>query len=105
MIRTRQRTLFTRGDGVSESTRPHVEGIYHKNLEWMSAVLDETPFLMGDRPTIADFGYFASMFRHFGIDPTPSALMRERAPSVYAWVARLWSARQKRNAGGFLVHE
>ena len=33
------------------------------------------------------------MFRHFSVDPTPSRIMRDRAPAVYAWVARLWNAR------------
>jgi hypothetical protein len=33
------------------------------------------------------------MFRHFSIDPTPARIMREQAPRVYAWVARMWNAR------------
>ena len=33
------------------------------------------------------------MFRHFGIDPTPSRIMRNTAPAVYEWVARMWNAR------------
>ena len=93
-VRTRQRTLFTRGDGVDSVTLAHVEETYRKNLAWMSDVLGERPFLLGDRPTIADFGYFGSMFRHFGMDPTPSTIMREEAPAVYAWVARVWNARR-----------
>jgi hypothetical protein len=46
-----------------------------------------------DAPTLADFGFFASMFRHFSQDPTPAAIMRERAPGVFEWQARLWNAR------------
>jgi len=34
------------------------------------------------------------MFRHFGIDPTPSRIMRNTAPAVYEWVARMWNARR-----------
>ena len=29
------------------------------------------------RPCLADFGFFASMFRHFSLDPTPARLMRD----------------------------
>ena len=54
------------------------------------------PFLFGQKPSLADFGYFASMFRHFGIDPTPARIMRDRAPAVYEWVARMWNARASR---------
>jgi glutathione S-transferase len=93
IIFTRQRRGFTLGDGVSAATWGHVEGIYLKNLEYLRAIFRKRPFLFGDLPTVADFGYFASMFRHFGQDPTPSTIMRETAPEVYEWVARLWNAR------------
>jgi hypothetical protein len=36
------------------------------------------------------------MFRHFSIDPTPARIMRNRAPAVYEWVARMWNARADR---------
>ena len=39
------------------------------------------------------------MFRHFGMDPTPSTLMRETAPGVYAWVARVWNSRASNDRG------
>jgi hypothetical protein len=72
---------------------------YTGNLAWLEAILAEQPFLLGERPTLADFGYFASMFRHFGIDPTPARIMRDTAPAVYAWVARVWAARASRVHG------
>ncbi len=50
------------------------------------------PFLLGDRPTIVDFGFVGPMFRHFAQDPTPQELMREHAPRLYEWVARMWLA-------------
>ncbi len=41
------------------------------------------------------------MFRHFSLDPTPSRIMRERAPAVYEWVARLWNARASQSRETF----
>jgi len=38
----------------------------------------ETARLMSARPTEADFGCFASMFRRFFCDPTPARIMRDR---------------------------
>jgi glutathione S-transferase len=51
-------------DGVSRATRAHVEGVYLKTLDHLEAAFAERPYLLGARPTLADFGFFASMFRH-----------------------------------------
>jgi glutathione S-transferase len=93
MMRNRQHRIYVAGDGVSNETRAHVEHVYTDTLARLERVLAAHPFLLGGRPSLADFGFFASMFRHFSLDPTPARLMRDRAPAVYAWVARLWNAR------------
>lgn len=93
MIRYRQHTFYVKRDGVTRDTWNHVESIYLGALDRLEAVLGDRPFLMGSRPTLADFGFFASMFRHFSQDPTPSRIMRDRAPAVHEWQARLWNAR------------
>jgi glutathione S-transferase len=98
-IRLRQRQVNLRGDGVSRRTAPHVEALYRRTLAQLQAILVGRPFLLGERPTLADFGFFASMFRHFGIDPTPAAIMRDQAPAVYEWIARVWNARASRTHG------
>jgi glutathione S-transferase len=102
-IRRRQHGGYVRGDGVTRKTRDHVEGIYLESLAQLEAIVQARPFLLGDVPTLADFGFFASMFRHFGQDPTASELMRERAPGVYEWQARLWNARASRTRGSLLA--
>ena len=99
VIIARQRRKYLVEDGVTAATRAHVESIYLRNLDWLEAILARRPFLLGERPSLADFGYFASMFRHFGLDPTPSRIMRERAPSVFLWLARMWAAQSSRLAG------
>jgi hypothetical protein len=43
------------------------------------------------------------MFRHFGIDPTPAAIMLVRAPAVFEWLARLWNARGSRTRGALVA--
>ncbi len=99
LVRLRQRTLFVRRDGVTRETWDHVEETYRTALRQLEAILADRPFLLGSAPTLADYGYFGSMFRHFGIDPTASSIMRETAPAVYAWVARVWAARASRTRG------
>ena len=90
----RQMKTYIRGDGIRRGTRTHVEKTYRDTLRQLETILKESNFLFGPRPCLADFGFFASMFRHFSIDPTPARIMREEAPAVYAWVARMWHARQ-----------
>jgi glutathione S-transferase len=89
----RQRRVYVRGEGITNANRADVERHYTDELADLEAVFSSRPFLFGDRPSLADFGYFASMFRHFGIDPTPARIMRNTAPAVYEWVARMWNAR------------
>lgn len=93
MIRRRQIKSFTTNDGVNDATWDHVEQGYFNALDAMSAVLEHRPFLLGTRPSLADFGMMAPMFRHFSQDPDPEEIMRDRAPLVYEWVARMWSAK------------
>lgn len=102
LIRRRQRGGYVQRDGVSRETWDHVEGIYLRSLEQLEAIFRTRAYLLGDLPTLADFGFFAPMFRHFSQDPTPSELMRERAPAVFEWQARLWNARASRLRGSLL---
>ncbi len=95
MIIRRQQVKYVTGDGIKPATRTHVESVYLRNLAWLEAILQTRPFLLGDRPTLADFGFMGPMFRHFSLDPTPARIMRDQAPAVFAWVGRVWAARQQ----------
>lgn len=92
-VARRQLHGFVLGDGVTDATRAHVEQGYLRALDALEAIFAERPFVLGGRPTIADFGLMGPMLRHFGQDPTPEEIMRTRAPGVYEWVARMWNAR------------
>ncbi len=98
----RQLWGFVRGDGVTRATRAHVEQGYLTALEALETVFARRRFLLGDSPTVADFGLMGPMLRHFGQDPTPAEIMRRRAPGVYAWVARMWNARATGKPPGLL---
>lgn len=93
LILERQRRIFMREDGVTRDTAPAIETLYLDTLDALEAVFATRPFLLGHRPSRADLGFFGSMFRHFFCDPTPGKVMRAEAPSVAAWVARLWAIR------------
>lgn len=90
-FRRRQRSGYTAGDGVSETNRLQVEAIYHDNLDWLSRVLKRRPYLLGNSPSLVDIAFMGPMFRHFSQDPDPAEIMRQHAPAVWEWVARLWN--------------
>lgn len=102
LIKFRQRNGFTVGDGIHKGNIPGVEAIYLNTLKHLQTILEKRPFLLGDKPSLADIGFSGPMFRHFGIDPTPSAIMRETAPAVYEWTARLWNTRHSKTEGSWL---
>lgn len=85
LIRTRLRTLFTKGDGVTAATWDHVEQTYLDSLTQLSAIFEQRPFILGTRPIFVDFGFFGPMFRHFAMDPPSARIMRETAPAVFEW--------------------
>lgn len=90
----RQRRIWLWGDGVDRGNATAVRNLYLEELDLLEAVLQRQPFLLGDTPSVADFGYCGPMFRHFGNDPDPAEFMRRRAPNVAEWLARLWNGPQ-----------
>jgi glutathione S-transferase len=96
--RRRQLGTFVRGDGVDDTTRAAVEASYLDTLSALEEIFATRPYMLGQRPTEADFGFFGPLFRHFFCDPAPARIMRERAPGVQEWVARLWNLRPARHA-------
>jgi glutathione S-transferase len=91
-ITARQKREYLRSDGVTAENGDALARQYLAVLDLLEPVLARRPFLFGDRPCEADFGLFGPMFRHFSSDPTPASILRERAPNVLAWTARMWCA-------------
>src|SRR5690606_30537084 len=54
----------------------------------LEAHLAARPYLFGARPAFADFGVWPQLYE-LSTDPTPGALLRERAPRVLAWAERM----------------
>ncbi len=77
------------GVGVTEDTIPLIEESYAEFLALFSAHLSTHPYLLGDKPTVGDFGLIAPLFAHLGRDPFPTLQMRQKAPKVARWVERM----------------
>ena len=79
--------------GVTAHTIPAVEAAYCELLDALDDHFLRYPYLLGGRPSIADFGLMAPLFAHLARDPVPSTLMKNRAPNVYRWTERMNLAR------------
>ena len=78
--------------GVSEASIPLVEASYEEFLALFDAHLAHSPYLLGGRPTIGDYGLIAPLYAHLGRDPYPADLMKRKAHRVWRWVERMNAA-------------
>ena len=75
--------------GITPQTIPPLESWYREFMAQMNAHFAVHPYLLGDAPTIGDFGLMGPLYAHLGRDFHPKALMQERAPRLYQWVERM----------------
>lgn len=74
--------------GSNEKTRPLIEASFKRALGLLEAHLANRTYVMGGRPSMADFGLWGQLYEA-ATDPTPGAIMRASSPEVVAWVRRM----------------
>lgn len=74
--------------GSSPETAPVIEASFVRALGYVERLLAHRPYLLGARPSLADFG-LAGQFAQLLSDPTPGALLRAQAPNLVRWVERM----------------
>lgn len=89
----RQLNEWLWNDGVDKTNSADVRDMLYRELESLEAIFAVQPFILGSHPSVADFGYFASMYRHFGNDPISAEVVRREGPNTYEWLARLWNTK------------
>jgi glutathione S-transferase len=75
--------------GVTAETIAAIETAYCELLDALDRHFQHCPYIMGGRPSIADFGLMAPLYAHLGRDPVPATLMKNRAPNVFRWTERM----------------
>ena len=75
--------------GVTPDVIPAMEESYAELLAVLEAHFRVHPYLLGGRPSIADFGMMAPLYAHLARDPVPAYLMRTTAPAVARWTERM----------------
>ncbi len=74
--------------GSNEQTAPQIEQSFLDAVGLIETHLEGRDYLFGNRPAFGDFGVGFQMHQAW-TDPTPGALLEERAPRTVAWVKRL----------------
>jgi glutathione S-transferase len=74
--------------GSSEQTAPSIEASFREGVDLLEAHLAARPYLFGGRPAFGDFGLWGQIYNAW-TDPTPKAILEERAPHVVGWVERM----------------
>ena len=74
--------------GSSPETKDQIETSFRRLLGMIEGHLASRPYLLGDRPALADFGMYAQLYQCL-TDPTPGAIIRSEAPRTTAWIDRM----------------
>ncbi len=79
--------------GITADNGLAIEDWYENDfLQALNQHFAEHDFLFGSHPTVGDFGLVGPLYAHLYRDPYPGSVMRESAPEVAAWVARMNNA-------------
>jgi len=78
-----------RNFGAVPATFSIVETLYTELLEKLNRHFSGTPYLLGHKPSIGDFGLIAPLYGHLGRDPKPLSIMQTQAICLYRWVERM----------------
>jgi len=74
--------------GANQQTAPLIESSFLEAIEQLDLHLATRPYLLGGRPSFADFGLWGQLYCCWS-DPTAGSLIEARAQHVMAWVHRM----------------
>lgn len=77
--------------GCTPENAALIEASFARLLAIMQRVPGQTTFLLGAAPTLADFGFYGQL-QSLATDPSPWAIMRERAPAIFPYLQLLEDA-------------
>lgn len=88
MISTRQsERLYVVGSNTT--TRQTIEDSYHRFVKILDRLIENEGFVLGSRPSSADFAIFGQLTQLAIVDPTPAAKTAKTSMRVRAWIDRV----------------
>ena len=75
--------------GSNEVTGPVIEASYLRFLNLMNTLIQQDGYVLGNRPSSADFGLYGQLTQLTSVDPTPMKEAERVSLRLRAWVDRL----------------
>lgn len=75
--------------GSNPVTAPTIEASYARTLMALENLIAAHGFVLGKRPSSADFALYGQLTQLAVVDPTPAALCAATAPRLRAWLDRM----------------
>lgn len=79
--------------GVREAQHALMDRWTHSTLDLFERHFATQPYLLGNRPSIADFAFAGPMYAHLGRDPWPRREFVDPRPRLRDWIARMANPR------------
>lgn len=87
--------------GINEKTIPAIESQFIQLIDYLDEYFKKHLFLLGNRPSLADFSFIGPFRAHLYHDPYPKALIIKKAPRLVNWIERMWSLDQETTYGNW----
>jgi glutathione S-transferase len=81
--------MFAHMVGVTPETIPAIEAHTHDLLALLEAHLAAHPYVLGNKPSLADCALLGPLYPHLYLDAVPGRLLRETAARVCHWIERM----------------
>jgi len=82
----RSKYLPVLGIGLEHDVDTAIHTSTEKLYDVLHAHFLEYPYLLGGRPSFADFGMMAPLYAHLGRDISSNNDLKRRAPALYRWI-------------------
>ncbi|NNC71762.1 MAG: glutathione S-transferase [Sphingomonadaceae bacterium] len=75
--------------GSNEVTAATIEASYERLLAILDGLIEAQGYVLGERPSSADFALYGQLTQLVQVEPTSSAIAAKNAPRVRAWIDRM----------------
>ena len=72
--------------GSNNETANLIDKSFKRFIKLLNEHLQNVPFLLGNKPSSADFAFYGQLSQLVNFDPTPRKICHQLAPRVVAWV-------------------
>lgn len=90
------------GLGIVPAQLPLLEAWTRNTLDQLDQHFAQMPFLLGNQPTLGDFGLIGPLYAHLGRDPWSKRELIEPRKNVRSWVERMTQLRPQTQPGDLL---